>query len=236
MRHVACYETRHARDDTLALHRHVGAYAALVLDGSHVEISVDGPRTCTPGTLVLHPRFHAHGNRFGRGGARVVNLALPSCRNGGSRALQVADLREARRCFAHGDRAALQMLLADAVDAPDEHAGDDWQSAFVAALRDDDTPVGTIAHRIGVSAAHASRTLLRSHGMGPQALRRELRFRRALALLDGGDRLADIAQQAGFADQSHLSRTVRAHSGLTPSQLRGGQIKCVQDAVTTAGL
>ncbi len=94
--------------------------------------------------------------------------------------------------------------------------------------------MGAIARRIGVSAAYASRALLRSHGMGPQALRRELRFRHALALLDSGDRLADIAQQAGFADQSHMTRTVRAHSGLTPSQLRGGQVKCVQDRAAGA--
>jgi AraC-like DNA-binding protein len=230
MRHTACYETRHGRDDTLALHRHADAYAALVLDGSHVEVSVDGPRECTPGTLVLHPRFHAHGNRFGRSGARVVNLALPMNAYDGSRALRVHDLRETRRCFEHGDPVALQALLAEATSAPERDDDDSWRAAFLAALRDDDAPIAAIARRIGVSAAYASRALLRSHGMGPQALRRELRFRRALMLLGSGDRLVDVAQQAGFADQSHMTRTMRAHSGLTPSQLRG-QVKCVQDRV-----
>ena len=234
MPNPVCYETRHAGDDALAMHRHADAYAALVLDGSHVEVSIDGPRTCTPGTLVLHPRFHAHGNRFGRGGARVINLALPAAAHGGSHALRISDLREARRCFEHGDLTALQPLLAEAMPVPEDQAGDSWRSAFLAALRDDDAPVGAIARRIGVSAAYASRALLRSHGMGPQALRRELRFRHALALLDGGERLADVAQQAGFADQSHMTRTVRAHSGLTPSQLRGRQVKCVQDRAAGA--
>ena len=60
------FETRHDASDVLRTHRHGGAYAALVLDGSHVEASADGPIECTPGTLVLHPRWHAHGNRFGR--------------------------------------------------------------------------------------------------------------------------------------------------------------------------
>lgn len=233
MRHTACYETRHGRDDTLALHRHADAYAALVLDGSHVEVSVDGPRECTPGTLVLHPRFHAHGNRFGRSGARVVNLALPMNAYDGSRVLRVHDLRETRRCIEHGDPVALQALLAEATPAPERNDDDSWRAAFLAALRDDDAPIAAIARRIGVSAAYASRALLRSHGMGPQALRRELRFRRALMLLGRGDRLADVAQQAGFADQSHMTRTVRAHSGLTPSQLRG-QVKCVQDRAARA--
>lgn len=228
MHRHACYETRHGRDDTLALHRHADAYAALVLDGSHVEVSVDGARECTPGTLVLHPRFHAHGNRFGSSGARVINLALPMNAHDESRVLRVPDLRETRRCFEHGDPVALQALLAEATPAPERDDDDSWRAAFLAALRDGDAPIAAIARRIGVSAAYASRALRRSHGMGPQALRRELRFRRALMLFNGGDCLADVAQQAGFADQSHMTRTVRAHSGLTPSQLRG-QVKCVQD-------
>ncbi len=231
-RHTS-YETRHGRDDTLALHRHADAYAALVLDGSHVEVSVDGPRECTPGTLVLHPRFHAHGNRFGRSGARVINLTLPMNTYDGSRVVRVHDLRETRRCFEHGDPVALQALLADATPAPERDDDDSWRAAFLAALRDDDAPIAVIARRVGVSAAYASRALLRSHGMGPQALRRELRFRRALMLLGSGYRLVDVAQQAGFADQSHMTRTMRAHSGLTPSQLRG-QVKCVQDRAACA--
>ena len=58
--------------------------------------------------------------------------------------------------------------------------------------------------------AHASRAFLRSHGMPPQLLRRELRCRRALALLAGDAPMAEVAAPAGFSDQSHLNRTLRA--------------------------
>jgi len=35
-----------------------------------------------------------------------------------------------------------------------------------------------------------------------------------------GSTLADIAVALGFADQAHLSRTVREHVGYTPAALR----------------
>jgi AraC-like DNA-binding protein len=221
------YETRHAGRDALRTHRHGGAYAALVVDGSHVESSAEGPMACTPGALLLHPRFHAHGNRFGRHGARVLNLALdPAIAPAALVALQASDLREARRIFVLGDAAALADLIAASQPLASEQVP--WQIALVSALCDSDEPVARIAARLGVSAAHASRAILHSYGMGPQALRRELRWRRALALLRGDAPLAEVAARAGFADQSHFSRVVLACSGLSPARLRL-QIKCVQD-------
>lgn len=226
-----CYETRHAAGDALAPHRHVHAYAALVVEGGHVESSIDGPIACEPGTLLLHPRFHAHGNRFGDRGARVLNLVLDNATAdmalaAHARACRVADLRDARAVFAHGATHRLRALVDDAAPQPSTAGG--WQSAFLRALGESDAPVAQIARRLGVSSAHASRALLRSHGMGPQALRRELRWRRALSLLQGDRALAEVAALAGFADQSHLTRVARSCSGRTPSQLRR-EVKSVQD-------
>ncbi len=230
---ASCYLTEHARDDALPTHRHAGAYASLVLHGDYVEASADGPFACVPGTLVLHPAFHAHGDRFGRRGARVLNLALPA----GWAPRQVRVLRvamrldAARRAFEHGG-AGLQALVADARPVAVEARGD-WQAAFVQALADDDLPIARIARRCGVTAAYASRALRSAYGMAPQQLRRELRWRRALDLLRGDAALADVALRAGFADQSHFCRTARAFSGLPPAMLRR-QVKCVQDATAAA--
>ena len=48
-----------------------------------------------------------------------------------------------------------------------------------------------------------------------------LRARAALERLAGGERdLARLAADAGFADQAHLCRVVRAETGTTPSALR----------------
>lgn len=231
------YETRHDAGDTLRTHRHDDAYAALVLDGSYVEASADGPIECIPGTLVLHPRWHAHGNRFGRNGAKVINLELDddlaTDTGRALRVLRVVDLGEAAAVFARGHHHLDDLLTAcGQADAP---ALLNWQPAFLHELQHGELPVSVLARRAGVSLAHASRSFVRSHGMPPQLLRRELRCRQALALLGGEATLAEVAAASGFSDQSHLNRTLRLTTGATPAQLRR-QIKSVQDRSATLRL
>ena len=221
------YRTRHERGATLATHRHRAPYAALVLDGDYTEFSLDGPLPCRPGTLVLHPAYHAHGDRFGRLGASALNIELPdSTFDLAASAWQVHDLREASEVFARCPQ-RLPELLAIATPQPAAEQPD-WQPALLRAMADSDDDIAVLARRLGVSAEHASRALSRSYGMSPRALRREARWRRALQLLGGAQSLAEIAAAAGFADQSHLHRVVVAHAGCTPVQLRR-QIKYVQD-------
>lgn len=230
------YETRHGACDELRTHRHGAAYAALVLDGNHVEASADGPIACASGTLVLHPRWHAHGNRFGRNGARVINLEMDDVRAatlaaGRPRVLCVPDLDEAAAVFARGHQHLEDLISASAdVAAPRLH---DWQVQFLHELQHGELPIATLARHAGVSLAHASRSFQRSHGMSPQLLRRELRCRHALALLAGEEPLSAVAAASGFSDQSHLHRTLRLATGSTPARLRR-QIKSVQDATAAA--
>ncbi|MDR0184143.1 AraC family transcriptional regulator [Lysobacter arvi] len=228
------FETRHDACDVLRTHRHAGAYAALVIDGNHVEASADGPVECRPGTLVLHPRWHAHGNRFGRLGAKVANLDLDDGLAGDAlRVLHVHDAKEALAVFARAPH-RLRELIAACSPAPTPTL-QPWQHAFLRELDDGGHDIAALARLAGVSLAHASRTFVKSHGMPPQLLRRELRCRRALRLLAAGMPLADIASASGFADQAHLTRVLRAATGAPPSRLRR-QIKSVQDAGRTAAV
>lgn len=221
------FETRHTRGTSMPAHRHREAYAALIVAGSYTESSVDGPVPCRPGTLVLHPAFHAHADRFGARDVRVVNVILPmSGRGRGAQVLSVPSLREGIDVFRRAPGRLAELCRAC---TPHERLEiRDWQQAFLDALRDSDAPVGSIARRLGVSAAHASRELRRTFGMPPVALRRELRSRRARELLASSLSLPDIAATCGFADQSHLTRVIRAHTGRTPATLRA-HIKSVQD-------
>ena len=59
-------------------------------------------------------------------------------------------------------------------------------------------------------------------GYGPKMLELILRLQRFIALLRGPADLplAMLAVDAGYADQAHLSREVRALCGMTPSALR----------------
>lgn len=229
MRPCPSPETRHHAGDSLATHRHAQAYAALVVDGNYWESSLEGPVLCVPGTLLLHPYFHAHGNRFGRHGARVINLPLSDRLVPEQRSIRQVDcLKEAAEVFAN-EPDALSDLLARAQPAAVERTErSSWQADFMQQLQDSDLPIARIARQAGVSGAYASRSLRHSHGLSPQLLRRELRLRRALTLLAEDQPLADIAAVCGFADQSHLSRVVRACTGLPPARLRR-QVKSVQD-------
>lgn len=229
------HETRHDAGDALRTHRHGGAYAALVVEGSHVETSADGPIESAPGTLILHPRYHAHGNRFGRLGARVINLELPeSIEPSSLQALRVEHIGEALDVFRRAPE-QLGTLIVTATHAMPTPLLD-WQPEFLGALMRSELTIEQIARQAGVSIEHASRSFQKSHGMSPQNLRRELRCRRALILLSGNTTLADVAADSGFADQSHLTRTVRAVTGLPPARLRrlGRHINCVQDALARA--
>ncbi|TIT02146.1 AraC family transcriptional regulator [Mesorhizobium sp.] len=76
-------------------------------------------------------------------------------------------------------------------------------------------------------AAHVTRFQVirdfkKAIGLTPAAYIRDRRRRRASSLIEQGLGLADAAIAAGFADQSHLSRTFRAAHGMTPGMFRRG--------------
>jgi AraC-like DNA-binding protein len=78
-----------------------------------------------------------------------------------------------------------------------------------------------LARAAGLSPYHLSRTFRRSTGLTLSRFRSRLMVRRALDLLAGGRRdLAAVAADTGFADQAHLTRTVRRETGRTPGELR----------------
>lgn len=229
---MPAYGTAHDRDSVLPTHRHCAPYLSLVLAGSYVEASPDGPLQCRPGTVVLHPPFHAHGDRFGRRGARTLNLELarmpaPEAFSDGAKAWQVDDLAAVEAVFRHAP-ARLPELLGEA-ERTAPAALPAWQAEMAAAMCDGDADVATMARRAGVSVEHASRRFAASHGMSPRALRGEWRWRRALRLLAGELPLAQVAAVAGYCDQSHLCRASLAVTGCSPARLRE-RIKCVQYA------
>lgn len=82
--------------------------------------------------------------------------------------------------------------------------------------------VASTADALGWTTRTLHRRCLDSFGYGPAVLRRVLRFRRAAALLFAGVAPAAVAVAAGYADQPHLSREVRALAGVAPRQLASG--------------
>ncbi|MFE7187615.1 helix-turn-helix domain-containing protein [Streptomyces erythrochromogenes] len=82
--------------------------------------------------------------------------------------------------------------------------------------------VAAIAAAAGLGERQLHRRSLDAFGYGPRTLGRILRLRRALALADRGLPYAEVAYAAGYADQAHLAREVRALAGTTLSAYAGG--------------
>ena len=80
--------------------------------------------------------------------------------------------------------------------------------------------VAELAQQVGWSARTLQRQCTAVYGYGPATLRRILRFRRAVRLLDDGLSLGEVAAGAGYADQPHLHREARELAGVPLASLR----------------
>jgi AraC-like DNA-binding protein len=78
--------------------------------------------------------------------------------------------------------------------------------------------VETLATEVGWSRRHLSARFRDTVGLGPKAVGRLLRVEHAAQMVRAGDRLADIAYGAGYADQAHFAREFRELVGCAPSE------------------
>ncbi|MEU8530221.1 helix-turn-helix transcriptional regulator [Streptomyces sp. NPDC048629] len=82
-------------------------------------------------------------------------------------------------------------------------------------------PLEDLARAVGVSPHHLSRVFHAVTGTTLTRYRNELRVRGVLQQLEEGhDGLRTLAAAYGFADQAHLTRTCRTHTGHLPSAVR----------------
>jgi AraC-like DNA-binding protein len=75
-------------------------------------------------------------------------------------------------------------------------------------------PVDEIAARCALSSRQLLRRSKTAFGYGPKTLARILRMQRAVGLARGGLPFATVSASAGYADQAHLAREVRAMAGV----------------------
>ena len=92
----------------------------------------------------------------------------------------------------------------------------------------DDISLEALSQLTGLSRYHLVRVFKKTVGVPPHAYLRQVRVRRAKALLSRGEAVAQAAAATGFADQSHLSRWFKRFWGFTPGHYRNS----VQDNLT----
>jgi len=92
--------------------------------------------------------------------------------------------------------------------------------------------IAGVAAGLGRTRRALERDFRREIGLSPGAVARTARLQRSLTALLGGAPPATAAATGGFADQPHLTRTMRDAVGLTPGAFRA----FVQDLVPSASL
>ena len=83
--------------------------------------------------------------------------------------------------------------------------------------------ISETASRHGISVRQLERRFARNFGLSPKEWLRVKRFEGSLVkLANDKESLANVAADAGYADQSHMTRDYRRVTGFTPSQTKEG--------------
>ncbi|HET9480729.1 MAG TPA: AraC family transcriptional regulator [Candidatus Polarisedimenticolia bacterium] len=202
-----------------------------------------------PSFVTVEPAGESHANRMGRMGARVLVVqpdpyddhliracgallgSLACLRSASIERLAWSVAGEMTRADGVADLAieglAFELLAAAArLQSPDqiEKRPPRWLRRVEESLRArflENIHLAELAGVAGVHQVHLARVFRHHHGMSPGAFVRELRVEWAAGRLVRSDEpLADIAREAGYADQSHFTRAFRARMGISPGRFR----------------
>jgi AraC-like DNA-binding protein len=187
------------------------------------------PTTMAAGAVVLGARFRPPA------GGPALGIPLSELRD---LRVGLAELRpaDARLLPATLDPATAAARVLDVTGALVADAQPDLAVTLAARLLDDPRArVEDVADDIGLSLRQLRRRCHAAVGYGPKTLQRVLRFRRFVSRIDALSHdpagtglagpglaaldLADLAAQAGYADQAHLTRECGSLSGLPPAAL-----------------
>lgn len=243
---VLLTEVRHAAGKSVDEHQHEAPYFSLLLEGAYEERGEGFELRYEPYTLVFHSAKTTHSDvMIGACRFFAVDL-LPQWETviaeiGGTRAhvfeLDGGDpvwlvLRLYREFLARDDAAestveALVYELCAHVAKRATHDSDEpaWLSNADAAVRESfhqPFDLARLASDIGVHPTHLCRTFrrFRGHTISDAMARARVQYV-ARRLAESEDSLADVAVQAGFTDQSHMTRIFKRITGYPPGDHSG---------------
>lgn len=212
----------HERWDSRAYiprHRHERAYAALILAGSYEETGSSGRFHVRPGDVLLHDAFDAHLDRFQTSGARIFSLPVDAWPVDAG----IAHLRDLDAIVRIAERDAIEaaaLLHTELRRRPRVHY--DWPDVLADDLLSDPTcRLDEWARKRSLAPTTVSRGFRKVFGITPAAFRLDARARHAFRMITRSDlSFAAVAATAGFSDQAHMCRAIRALTGATPGSWR----------------
>ncbi len=243
---VTCQDFSAGTEYSFPPHAHAHPHVCFVIEGVLIERDGRGRRRLPAGVGRLSPAGDTH--ELAIGDARplrclIVSIDAARLRDSGERFPDgrryvagpgISDL--ARRLIVElrspddASPIALEMLgletaaLADVTSGTRIDATPRWLDRVRDRLRDDLGSVPTLeelARDAGVSRAHLARTFRARYGCTIGQFVRGQRLETARSLILGTDTpLATVACEAGFADQSHMTRLFGSRFGHPPGRLR----------------
>lgn len=208
---------------SLPRHRHLGAYATVLLAGTLEEAGYSGRILATAGDVIIHPTMDCHANQMVSAGVKLIRFDWPDASGvGGLYHLDSIDelARTAERDVTAATLLLESTLRTKCLRSPGER--NDWPDVLLHDLQKNTfVEIGEWAEVNGLARETVSRRFAAAYGVTPSVLRAELRAREAwLRITRGSDRLCSIAVDTGFADQAHMTRWIQRISGAPPTAWR----------------
>jgi len=245
---IVMTETRYEPRQRLPLHTHERAYICLVRRGAYTEQFAARTREVGPSTLAFHPPGEMHTQQIHDTEVSSFNIELspswlertsgtnaPLVESAEFRGGPIASLaRKLYREFRQPDamtplavEGLLLELLAEAGRTREQvisRQTPPWLSRVknaVLARFDEPVSLSELAREVGIHPAYLAASFRRHCGCTVGDYLRRQRVDYACRRLTKSDvSLADIALEAGFADQSHFTRVFSRLTGQTPGQFR----------------
>jgi AraC-like DNA-binding protein len=200
-------------------HRHWEGYATVVLSGSVIEASFSGRASAQPGDVLLHGRFDCHMN-IDNSRSRLQILRLPWLNDAMEGHFRLRDPDFLVRTAEKDPLDAMQHLALNL--QPSGSSSRHWTEELAGALTHNSTiSLQEWAERRGIRPDVISHSFRRDFGVSPKLYRLESRARRAWReVIHSNSSLTRIALDSGFSDLAHMSKSIRAFTGLSPNRWR----------------
>jgi AraC family transcriptional regulator len=240
--------------EILPEHAHDDAHLILAIDPGYLSRALPRDEWGTGFDLVYNPPGTVHRDCFVEPGGRFMSVAIdnsvivprglprvirsPAARRAAFRLLGEIILPAPDPLQVEGH---LWTLLA-AEDDNEVDLGPTWlgeaDALIDARAADPGLTVAKLAAELSLHPVYFARAYRRGRGVGPSSAIQKRRLERAIASMGKPRRLSEVAASCGYADQSHLCRSMRKYLGITPSAIRRlfDEVADVQDTRTTGSL
>jgi AraC family transcriptional regulator len=219
--------------ESTPFHEHEQPFFSLILEGESEQISGSMRRLRSRGQVFYYPAHEPHSERFGSRGGSVFAIDLPDLGIAlPSRSMEITGPAAlmARRLYVgaglRNDAIALDDAMMSLLGVLSRQST--LASRCVTVAREyihahfrERLTLNAIAAAANVHPVHLSRAFPQRLGITVGAYVRSLRVDYAAQELCASDRpIIEIALDAGFASQAHLTREFTARIGLSPAAFR----------------